>query len=244
MSLLTRLLFPPKCSACGEILDWYEKKDRPKALCSDCMKQWKNEKLDVCGSCNKRVTECACVTEELQRARCATFRKLVFYRHGKGERVQNRLIFHIKKKGDRQTVDLLAEELLPALQTLSDGAKDPVLTYVPRSLGARLEYGVDQARELATALSALSGIPCRRLLTRNIGHRPSQKGLSAEERVRNAKKVFRLCKGVELRGKRVILVDDIITTGATAAACVRLLHRVGALEVFCLAPASDDINQN
>ena len=53
MSLLTRLLFPPKCSACGEILDWYEEKDRPKALCSDCMKQWENEKLDVCGSCGK-----------------------------------------------------------------------------------------------------------------------------------------------------------------------------------------------
>ncbi|MBQ7346720.1 MAG: ComF family protein [Clostridia bacterium] len=236
------LLFPPKCSACGELLEWYTHTE-PDALCPDCRKQWESEKLDTCGICAKRVTECECLTAELEKAKCKSFRKLVFYQHGKGERVQNRLIFHMKKQNDRQTPHFLASELLPMLPALTAVDGQAVLTYVPRARTTALKYGTDQALELANALSELSGLPCEKLISRHARNHVAQKELSPAERLRNAKETFYFSRRAEAKGKNVILIDDIVTTGATAATCVRLLRRAGAKAVFCIAVASDDVNK-
>jgi ComF family protein len=184
------------------------------------------------------------MTAAMERAKCAGFRKLVFYRHGKRQHVQNRLIFHVKTSNDRQTPRFCASELLPALRSLTEGKPYTVLTYVPRSRAARLEYGTDQARALARALSDLSGLPCERLIVRRgSGKENAQKTLSTGARLRNARELYRLSASADVKGKTVVLVDDIVTTGATAAACIRLLRGAGAAEVFCLTVASNDTNQ-
>ena len=245
MSLLTRLLFPPTCVACKRLLDWYPKRNwSENLLCTACKSAWESELLDTCGVCSKRVTECECATEEMVRAKCVCFRKLVFYRHGKGDRVQNRLIFHIKKYRDLHTPRFLAKALLPALEEIAADRDRVVLTYVPRSLSARLEYGTDQARALAEALGELSGFSVQSLIKRRIARGHEQKELSARARLSNAEAIYSPVKNVDIKGKCVVLVDDIVTTGATASACVRLLRRAGAKEVFCMAVASDDVNKN
>ena len=117
------------------------------------------------------------------------------------------------------------------------------LTFLPRGNAAKLEYGVDQAEELARALSVLSGIPLKKLIMRRRGKNKQQKKLSFDERIRNANASFRLARRAELSGKTVFLVDDIVTTGAGMAACTRLLRKAGAKNVYCLAAASDDANR-
>ena len=92
---------------------------------------------------------------------------------------------------------------------------------------------------LARRLSAVLGIPVvTPLYIKNPG-RP-QKELTREERLRRAKAAFACCPGTDLTGKRVLLVDDIITTGATASACAAALLQAGAIEVTAAAIAATE----
>ena len=92
---------------------------------------------------------------------------------------------------------------------------------------------------LARRLSAVLGIPVvTPLYIKNPG-RP-QKELNREERLRRAKAAFACRPGTDLTGKRVLLVDDIITTGATASACAAALLQVGAIEVTAAAIAATE----
>ena len=242
------MLFPRKCAACGELLDWYEAPHSHDVLCSVCLSKWEKEQDKTCGICNKPVIECACMTEEMEKAKCLSYRKLVFYRHATADAVQNRLIFYMKRVRDAEAPIFLAERLLPALEDMrNDSGREPsdlILTYIPRGRNAKLEYGTDQAEQLARALSALSGAPVKRLLLRNRGKNKQQKTLSATARIRNARESFRVAPKAVLDGKTVILVDDIVTTGAGMAACARLLRRAGAKRVYCLSAASDDVNRD
>ena len=241
------LLFPPKCVACGTLLDWYEAPHSRTPLCDTCLKNWESEKLETCGYCAKRVTVCECMPDALKKAGCRGFRKLTYYLHGRREPVQNRIVFRLKESRDRRTVSFLAHEWMPAVEELlaSCGyAKNEIaIAWLPRSYAAKSKYGVDQSEMLAKALSRVSGIRCLKLLARRFKHTRSQKTLSMTARLQNVKDMFRLTRAANSCPRVVILVDDVITTGASTAACVRLLRRAGAKRVFCLAISSDDANR-
>ena len=245
MSFLSRLLFPPKCAACKVLLDWYET-DGVTALCPSCLEKWIAEKNVTCGICGKKVTHCSCVTGEMRKARCAGFRKLTYYQGRTREPVPNRLIYHIKESRSAQTHAFLARELQSAIEELLPCAEDrqnAVLTFVPRSRSAKMKYGTDQAEELVRALAKVTDLPCRKLIRRASGRGGEQKTLSASARLKNATHSFVLSRGVDVRGKTVVLVDDIVTTGASMATCTRLLRHVGAQQVYCLSIASNDVNR-
>lgn len=243
---MRELLFPPACSACGTLLD------RPdflegRALCRACMQEWERQKDEPCEICAKPVRLCRCTTGDMEQYKCEAFCKLVYYMHGKREPVQNRLIYAIKQERTHRTVDFLAKELAPSVRALLLEKHVPlenaVLTYVPRATAARLEYGTDQARELARALARELSIPVLPLLERIFGMRRAQKHLNSAERMKNANKTYRVRDCESGKGKTVLLVDDIVTSGATMATCARLLRRAGARRVFAVAVASDDLQK-
>ena len=241
------LLFPPKCAACGRLLDWYEAPYRVSSLCATCEREWQSEKLETCGYCAKRVTECACMPEVLRKSGCRGFRKLTYYIHGRRDPVQNRVVFRIKETRDMRTFGFLSTELLPALQEMvadcGYAADEICITWLPRGSAAKAKYGVDQAELLAKALSKASGIPHLRLLARRFRRTKEQKGLSMTARIQNARDAFRLTRASKSCKRAVFLVDDVITTGSSMAACVRLLRRAGVKQVYCLAIASNDANR-
>lgn len=92
---------------------------------------------------------------------------------------------------------------------------------------------------LARRLGILFQIPVRTPLYVKRGTK-AQKSLSRTERLENAKKAYRCRPGVDLSGKRVLLVDDIITTGATVSSCALALLQAGAVEVTAAAIAADE----
>ena len=120
-----------------------------------------------------------------------------------------------------------------------ESTENAVLTYLPRTDRARLYHGTDQACDLARALSRESGIPMRRLLRRRLMRGHEQKTLSAEARLINVRRSIREVTRGDCRGKTVVLVDDIVTTGAGMAQCTRLLRRMGAERVLCLSISID-----
>lgn len=115
------------------------------------------------------------------------------------------------------------------------------ITWVPLS-GRRLrERGYDQARLLAEALAAPAGLHCERMLVKTRHTRPQSGLRSREQRRKNAEGAYRAADGAPIRGRRVLLVDDIVTSGATLSACAGALKRAGAAEVICLTAASRDL---
>lgn len=238
-------LFPPSCFVCSRLLDLYDETERRSALCRTCLAQWEKEKTERCPICGEEISHCLCVTEEMKRWGIASLSRLVYYRKGVGDPVQNRLIYRFKHRRNRRAAEFLAAELLPALRArmAAEGMteENTLLVPIPRSRAAYLEYGTDQAEALARALSRCSGVPMRRLLLHRGRSARMQKELSAEERMKNAMRSYRLCKEARVKGYHVILLDDLVTTGATMCAAARRLRRRGVLSIHGMAIASDDL---
>jgi predicted amidophosphoribosyltransferase len=88
---------------------------------------------------------------------------------------------------------------------------------------------------LAQALGGLTGVEVDCFVLRRVKRTASQVGLSADQRRRNVAGAFKVDKASagRIRGKNVVVIDDVITTGATAEACARALKRAGAAASTC-----------
>jgi ComF family protein len=107
-----------------------------------------------------------------------------------------------------------------------------LVSWVPVSAGRRRQRGYDQARLLARALAGLLWLPLRPTL-RKSRDTPPQTGFNTPEgRRANVAAAFDALPGAA-RGKRILLVDDVLTTGATLGACVECLKTDGAALVVC-----------
>ena len=249
MGELRRLLFPPKCIACGELLPFRGfGSHAPEALCESCTPLWEIERGSVCSFCGKRVDQCLCLTAELQKTKCTELHKLVYYIHGTRNAVQNRMIYRIKDTVNRNALrffaEAMGEQARECMHLYGLLAEDAVIVYLPRSRRALLEKGTDQGKRLAYALSRETGIEVLPVIRRKRGKDRFQKELDFAERRKNAKATYTVTKGVDLTGRSVFLVDDIVTTGSSMAAAVRLLRKLGATRFYCFALATDDINQS
>jgi ComF family protein len=110
---------------------------------------------------------------------------------------------------------------------------------VPLHWRRQWKRGFNQSELLARGLSRSTGIPVSRAL-RRVKAGAAQAGLSNSARRRNVSQAFRCGAGEALRGKRVLLLDDVMTTGSTATACARALKGAGVARVALLTLARAD----
>ena len=119
-----------------------------------------------------------------------------------------------------------------------------LVTWVPVSKKRKRERGYDQAELLAKEVCRLWGAEPVRTLEK-MQDNPAQSGLtSAEERRANVLGVYEAVNREQLTGKRVLLVDDILTTGSTASEAARVLRFAGALDVMVLTLAAAEQKGN
>ncbi len=121
------------------------------------------------------------------------------------------------------------------LDGLLQGVAVDVVTWPPTSAARRRRRGYDQAELAARALAGHLGRPARSLLRREAG--PPQTGRSAADRRHGPRFTARRGAAAQVAGARVLLVDDVVTTGATLRAAARILAELGADEVHGLALA-------
>lgn len=114
-----------------------------------------------------------------------------------------------------------------------------VIVPMPLHWRRRWERGYNQSALLAREVSRRWNAPVRGIVRRRRATAP-QAGLTNAKRRANVEGAFRIRRGVRLDGMRVLLVDDVLTTGATASACARVLKRAGARHVAVLAVARTD----
>ena len=123
--------------------------------------------------------------------------------------------------------DLLVREAAPVLRGQNWNFIAPVPLYPLK----QREREFNQAEILARHLSAATKIPLNIKLLRRVSATMTQTLLTREQRAKNMRGAFAICNGIKLNGERVVLVDDVFTTGATTSACARALRAAGAGEV-------------
>lgn len=128
--------------------------------------------------------------------------------------------------------DAFAAELAPVLPKGYD-----LLVPVPLHPNRLRERGYNQSALLARALAERSGIAWQDVLVR-VRDTPHQTGLGRAERLKNLDGAFALRKGSDVTGKRILLVDDVFTTGTTLRQCAAVLHQYGAVEIHGVTLAS------
>lgn len=108
---------------------------------------------------------------------------------------------------------------------------------MPLTLFHRLDRGYNQCGYLARALARRMGRAYRADIVRRKGHPRRQAGLSEKERRKNVRGTFSVRHASDIAGKTIMVVDDVLTTGATLSECARALKAAGAKRVYALALA-------
>ena len=112
-----------------------------------------------------------------------------------------------------------------------------LITWVPVSARRRRKRGYDQAELLARSVCTELGYKPVCLL-KKLRDNPAQSGLRGEQRRANVLGAYGVCGKTDIHGKRILLIDDVFTTGATAEECARVLKTAGASSVHCGAVAA------
>ena len=209
------LVWPRKCIVCRRILE-----KEPGMLCPDCRRQ-----LPAPQRGPKR-------GEHYRR--CVS----VFSYEGAWRESVLRYKFGGRRVYARVYGPLLAEVVRREL----DGKYD-VLTYVPLSRKRRRERGCDQAELLAESAAEALGVPVFRLLERVRNAPPQSRISGAAERRANILNSYQAADPSSLAGRRVLLIDDILTSGATLSEASRVLLQAGASSVVCATLALTPRNQ-
>lgn len=236
---LERLLFPPICRMCNERQSIFVPR-LPGVLCPDCTNRWRTELAEACPSCQEAHALCRCVPAVLRESGCDAFVHLAAYRPQR-KTAAGALILRCKDNNDRDVFRFLAQELSVPLKTAGYAEQVDVVTFVPRRRAAVQATGHDHGKQLASALAHEIKRPMETAIRRKIlTHQ--QKQLSAAEREKNAAHSFEISPAVNVKGKTVLLIDDVCTTGASLSACVTLLKAAGASRVICAVIAKTEHN--
>ncbi len=226
---LFAFFFPPRCAGCGESLS---RQTESRALCDECLARFRDEEDVGCVVCGTTYAECLCRPEGFLPD------EFVFaLPYDRRDGICRKMILSCKNRKNRAVMEEIASLAVSAAQKRGILRSDLILTYVPRSPEKEMHTGVDQAEELAKEISIRTGLPLYPLL----GHRffgKEQKRQSLEERSDIPDGVYYLLPGGEsVAGRTVLLVDDVVTSGATVNACTLRLKEAGAARVLCLAAA-------
>lgn len=203
-------LFPPKCILCRELLS--------------------REETDLCRRCRTETDE---FPQEKLKVPFIDSVAAVWYYKGNVRRCLLRYKFHRARHLAAPLGKMMA---MKALGGPAEGVQ--LVTWVPISPLRRFIRGYDQDELLARVAAAELGIPCVPLL-KKVRHNRAQSGIDGYAKRRaNVLGVYRSLNEDQITGAKVLLVDDILTTGATASECARVLLTAGAKEVHCAVAAS------
>lgn len=231
-----QLLFPRVCPVCGDIL---QKKlvegDDPPFLCPSCYGRLRFVGENGCLKCSRPIPEEEEYCEDCQKRKLLFDRGRALMLHDENAR---QILYDLKYRNRRDNADFLGYEMAKQMAlTLRLWAPDTLIP-VPLHPRRQRKRGYNQAEEIARALAfwtqQLQGmmipVACN-VLFRSTYTRP-QKELGPSERQANLQHVFR----AELPDafRRVVLIDDIFTSGATLSACAAVLKNAGAEQVFFL----------
>jgi ComF family protein len=225
------LLYPPTCTVCRKQVRAGE------YLCDDCERNIVRITPPFCETCSEPFD--GSINTTFACANCAHrtihFDAAVAAYRGRG--IVRDVIHEFKYNRQIYLRHLVARWLGYALldRRLRSRRFD-IIVPVPLHPARQRERGFNQAALLSELLSRQTSIGCSALLKR-IRYTTTQTALDRSERMENLHNAFRLRKNADVRGLRVLLIDDVLTTGSTLSECARVLKRAGATSVHAATAA-------
>lgn len=212
-SALLDLLFPPKCVFCRKLLPGG------------------NKDGGICVKCAASLP----YTDEPRAERSEDFFDFclspLYYRG-----IVRDSILRFKFRGAASYAGVYSRLAAEAVKAEPDASYD-IITWAPVSRKRLKKRGYDQARLIAEGMAELLGSKCLPILKKS-KHTPPQSGLEgAEKRRENVSGAYEMLPGRSVDGMRILLVDDVMTTGSTLSECTRTLLMAGAESVFCVTLA-------
>ncbi|MEW6419379.1 MAG: ComF family protein [Nitrospirota bacterium] len=228
ISRFLNTLYPSKCPLCVSTPDafnhspicascWSKIKRYSGPSCRICAMPFSSEYSDICGQCLKKAPP---------------FLKVINY--GLYEGVLAEAINQLKFHGVKRLSNPLGRFLLSLELPQIDG-----IVPVPLSIKGLRKRGFNQSLLMARVVSKKISVPLLMDILIKKKETPPQIGLSAKERLLNLKNAFEV-KG-DVKGLRLLLFDDVMTTGATVTECSKVIIKAGAKEVVVLTLARSSV---
>ena len=231
--LVELAFFPSFCKVCRALLE----APGEKILCRSCLDKIQAHRSSYCLCCGRFFEGAGephlCLSCLNERPSFSVHRSGGLYR---GELKDIILLF--KYRGDEILGKPLGRFLFESLkgeESLWWGVD--AIVPVPLHPKRKRERGFNQAKILAKELSRLKGVPLEDLVLRKMKYVPPQTSLEREERAKNVRGVYAVLKSGKIRGKTLLLVDDVYTTGSTLKECSQELLKAGAKEVRAITVA-------
>lgn len=215
------LIYPQHCAYCGKIIAQGE------TVCDKCGQKLPRVEPPICLSCGRGLQYCTC-------SRHFHFRRCVspFYYDGCAKDGIWRLKFHGKTEG----VPVLAHEMAETVLDQYGERCADLIVCVPSTKSTIRLRGYNQAELLAKSLSVELNLPCDADALQKVLE-ISQRSMDALARRENVIGAYAVTEDARVKGKNILLVDDIITTGATLNECAKAMEQAGAKDILCVTYA-------
>lgn len=225
LSHVLDVIFPPRCLNCGAYLKSGE------TICDSCFAAIPVNATLFCGACRARLPYG-------KRTCHYDFPYLLGAAANYDDPIVKNLIHALKFDGVKRTAAPLAQLLTRYAENVGLVSKNQIVVPVPLGRQRQRARGYNQAAEIAKLFAKSTNLIYEeKNLTRIKNTPPQTEAVSAKERLQNVKDCFAVTDPQKLRDKRVILIDDVTTSGATFLAAAEALKAAGARSVLALAAA-------
>ncbi len=217
---ILNLLFPPYCLVCNSILEEDER-----LICELCWHDLPliNENRDLLNEIQSKFTN-----------EIYFFRVIAIWEFSPTIQIA---IHHLKYQNFKILANRIGVVMAERLNRLNLSIENTILIPVPLHKTRIRERGYNQSALLCHVIASQTGFIYHDHVLKRIRYTQSQTKLNVSERLKNVHKAFKVASPQEIQNKSVILVDDVITTGATANECARELIRAGAETVYLCSAA-------
>lgn len=215
-------LFPVRCAVCGEPIE------KGEDLCEDCGSVLIRMSDKTCKRCGREIPYCFCEGNKKDFDRLAA----PFYYEG----VAREAVLRLKHRKGFSTADFFAREMKRVFEREYLEEDFNLMCSVPVTSGQIKSRGFNQSGVIAGRLSELLDVEYRPEALRKLFDNRTQHFLSSFERTGNVFGVYEADYSV-VWGKNILLVDDIVTTGATSGECATMLKLRGAKRVCVICAA-------
>ena len=217
IELWKNLFFVRKCLLCGEILT----ESKEGVFCPKCRLEYEKLKRRPCRACGKPQSACGCMPDKLKHEIAWAVHLFAY-----DDPLSKTVIFTLKRRDFKPLQAFLGKELA----SLFGDVADYDITFAPRKPKSVREYGFDQAEALARVISDEKNVPLADIFT-HARRSELQQNLNAEARAENAEKSYALQKSFVRERDKLVIVDDVMTTGSTMAKLVSLAKEAGYKEI-------------
>lgn len=221
MNLLGTVLdfiFPPVCGFCGKLGEGY-----------------------LCTKCRENITHSNIYLNQLDLYQDKNiFIDEHFYLFSYAEPIREKILQY-KFEDNAYLANTIYEFFMNNEKLYGFLEKYDIMMPIPISSSRKRERGYNQSELLARKISKMASIPIKMQVLKKVKHNQPQSSLNKQQRRENVKNVYKVQNELKIQNKKILLLDDIYTTGSTSNECARMLKEAGSSVVGILTIAIDQL---